>query len=191
MNSSGPQSDSGSETHYFDPEQVDRSEQQFAVSLEEKSAPAQFVVETHEDPAPVSVTQEAIQSLEIDATTAEFSDAETGAGATNSTTNEPGSTGESDWRNLVSAKVNSYKSRRPQQARYPSLQLPLDSGHWAQKTEPSFASYIDSEIEQQPEPPARSTESKAPAFLETTARVLEFRQPSAPPSRRDDLAEPA
>ena len=73
MNSSGPQSDSGSETHYFDPEQVDRSEQQFAVSLEEKSAPAQFVVETHEDPAPVSVTQEAIQSLEIDATTAEFS----------------------------------------------------------------------------------------------------------------------
>jgi len=190
MNSSGPQSDSGSETHYFDPEQVDRSEQQFAVSLEEKSAPAQFVVETHEDPAPVSVTQEAIQSLEIDATTAEFSDAETGAGATNSTTNEPGSTGESDWRNLVSAKVNSYKSRRPQQARYPSLQLPLDSGHWAQKTEPSFASYIESEIEQQPEAPARSSELKAPVFLETTARVLEFRRPSAPPIRLDELAEP-
>src|SRR5207237_10862859 len=99
-------------------------------------------------------------------------------------------TGEAAWSNRVRTKVNSNNARRPEQARYPSLQLPLDSGQRAQKPEPSFASYIESGIEQQPEAPARSSELKARVFLETTARVLEFRRPSAPPIRLDELAEP-
>jgi len=193
MNSSDSQSDSGSETLYFDPEQLDRSEQQFAVSLEEKSAPAQFVVEANQDPVPVSVVQSTTQPLGIDAVAAQFNAATDAEVSENSDGNSQivgaASDGEPDWRNLVSAKVNSYKSRRPQQARYPSLQLPLDSGHWGQKSEPSFASFMESDIEQQPEAPARSSELKPPVFLETSARVLEFPRASAPPIRLDELAE--
>ena len=192
MNSSDSQSDSSSETHYFDPEQFDRSEQQFAVSLEQKSAPARFVVEASEDPASLSASSSATSPLEIDANAVEFINAEA-AGGTDVGTSESAkesSAPQPDWRDLVSAKVSRYKSRKPQQARYPSLQLPLDSSRW-QKTEPSLASFIEAEIEQLPESPARSSESRPAVFLETTARVLEFpRSSSPPPIRLDELAEP-
>src|SRR5260370_14579900 len=60
---------------------------------------------------------------------------------------------DSDWRDQVSAKVNSYKSRRPRTDRYPSLQLQFDTGAYrGQKSEarpnapPSFSESVAAEV---------------------------------------------
>jgi uncharacterized RDD family membrane protein YckC len=192
MNSSDPQSESGSETHYFDPEQLDSTEQQFAVSLEANSVPAQFLVEASAGIESSSAKLPSTQEIDATRVGLEHAEADALVGvADNGKTqiDDPASVSGPDWRDLVSAKVNSYKTRKPQAVRYPSLQIPLDSGNWRPKNEPSFASYIESEIEQQPEAPARSSELRLPVFMESTARVLEFPRSSAPPVRLDELAE--
>ena len=100
-----------------------------------------------------------------------------------------------EWRDLVSAKVSSYKSRRPRPHRYPSLQLkfeqPLSSRD--SRSDPgvstSSARYSTSgaavpDLEPRPSP------LQSPSISEPTARVIEFPRSLAVPMRWDELAEP-
>jgi uncharacterized RDD family membrane protein YckC len=190
MNPPENQSDCNSETRYFDPEMDDSSEQQFAVSLEEDVRPAQFVVESSHEPTKLGVdlsepeTRPAIElsqnSPAENAASAEDSQHEN---ATSEETTDP------DWRDLVSAKVNSYKSRRPRKERYPSLQLKFDAENRRQRSEIQNFNFVSSYDEGEPPPSGRS-QSEASVTLEATARVLEFPRSLASFASRDELAEP-
>ena len=48
-----------------------------------------------------------------------------------------------DWRDLVSAKVSSYKSRRPHPQRYPSLQLKFEQKPLLREARPAYATQSD------------------------------------------------
>jgi len=110
---------------------------------------------------------------------------------------------EPDWRSMVSAKVNSYKARKPHQERYPSLRLPFDPPPARSSRElQAFASveemgsplgqgqvsqaasesiFVSASVSPPlPDPPAR-------IVMEATARVIEFPRPAI---RTDELAEP-
>jgi len=104
---------------------------------------------------------------------------------------------EPDWRSMVSAKVNSYKARRPHQDRYPSLRLQFDPPPpRVSRQLQAFASLeeMGSTLEPGPEasdevvfvspPPA---DPPARIVMEATARVIEFPRPAV---RGDELAEP-
>jgi uncharacterized RDD family membrane protein YckC len=188
MNPPENQSDCNSETRYFDPEMADSSEQQFAVSLEEDIRPAQFVVECSHEPAKLGDRlTEAGPSPEM----SQDSPAENAASMEKSESENAtsGDSPEPDWRDLVSAKVNSYKSRRPRKERYPSLQLKFDANHRRQTSEVQefgFASTCD-----EPEQPASGrSQPGAPVMLEAAARVLEFPRSLASFASRDELAGP-
>jgi hypothetical protein len=189
MNSSGPYSDPTSETRYFDPEAFDGSEQQFAVSLEEKNAPSGFVVE--DDTSQVLTNQPSEALSGIDAAGRRGEAEHDGSVTSESSATATTEAGDHDWRNLVSEKVNSYKSRRPQKTRYPSLQLPFDASRWQQSPDPAdeASSLGQNERDFPPDPPHPGF--RTPILLESSARVLEFPRPaSAPPPRLDELAEP-
>ena len=97
------------------------------------------------------------------------------------------------WRNLVSAKVNRYKSRRPRPERYPSLQLKFEQrpgSRVAPAEGPARSSAQYSTASTAPDFEPRESELAPPAASETSARVLEFPRPLAPPIRTDELAEP-
>lgn len=214
MNPSETQSDCNSETQYFDPEQPDSSEQEFAVSLEEKLAPPRFVVESADQSIAnvgLAIEETKLQLSEVDAaiSASENAAAESDTGISTSedsareivistagSANEKATseeTGESDWRDLVSAKVNSYKSRRPRKERYPSLQLKFDADHRRQRPEPQDFSFAPCNAEpEQPQhsEPSRRSHSDAPITFEATARVLEFPRSSASFAISDELAEP-
>ncbi len=99
-----------------------------------------------------------------------------------------------DWRDLVSAKVKHYKTLKPRQERYPSLQLQFDSGpSWkSDSAARAHVETINSFLAQPDPPPVLAPEP--PVFLqpttESTARVLEFPRPGMLPFNRDELAEP-
>jgi uncharacterized RDD family membrane protein YckC len=85
---------------------------------------------------------------------------------------------------MVSAKVNSYRSRKPQQHRFPSLHLQF---------EPSKSRFAEILMDLPPadqlNPPQIETPS-VPVTNEATARVLEFPRSAALPTHHDELAEP-
>jgi uncharacterized RDD family membrane protein YckC len=216
MNPPETQSDCNSETQYFDPEQPDSSEQEFAVSLEEKLAPPRFVVESADQPIAsvgLAIEETKLQLSEVDAaisasenaaaesdtvistsgdSAAEIVISSAGQSANEKATSE--ATSEPDWRDLVSAKVSSYKSRRPRKERYPSLQLKFDANHHRQKPEAEdfgFASsYVKTEQPQHSERLSAARNSGPPLMFEATARVLEFPRSSASFAISDELAEP-
>jgi uncharacterized RDD family membrane protein YckC len=216
MNPPGTQSDCDSERQYFDPEQPDSSEQKFAVSLEEKVLPPRFVVESADQPIThvgLVIEEPKLPLSEVDAvigasgnaaaksedviSACEDSAAEIAISTGGESPNEEPISekeGEPDWRGLVSAKVNSYKSRRPRKERYPSLQLKLDPDHRRQRPEVqdfSFASsFAAPEQPQQSERPSVARNSGSPLMFEATARVLEFPRSSASFATSDELAEP-
>lgn len=216
MNPPETQSDCSSETQYFDPEQPDSSEQEFAVSLEEKISAPRFVVESADQPAAhvgVAIAETKLQLPEVDAAIVPSENAAAESGAVISTSadsaveialstaeqgvNEKASseqTSETDWRDLVSAKVNSYKSRRPRKDRYPSLQLQFDADHRRQRPDVQDFSFASSHAEpDQPQPsekPSASRNSGPPVIFEATARILEFPRSSASFATSDELAEP-
>jgi uncharacterized RDD family membrane protein YckC len=216
MNPPETQSDCDSETRYFDPEQPDRSEQGFAVSLEEQVPRPRFVVESADqlianaDPA---IEESKLQLSEVDAAISASENAAAESGTVISTLEDSAveivismagqsasekatseETSESGWRDLVSAKVNSYKSRRPRKERYPSLQLKFDADYRRQKPEAedfSFASsYAKPEQPQHSERLSAARNSGPPLMFEATARVLEFPRSSASFATNDELAEP-
>lgn len=177
------------------------SEQQFAASLNANPEKPQFEIEeVVSDPAPAA--PQAV--LEPRLVTPAVAITENSAPVTESPIIcEPGAdpaeaASEPDWRSLVSAKVNSYKARKPHKDRYPSLKLQFDPPTprmsravqaFAPVDEPR--EIADAPVESarepvfyvsppQPDPPPR-------IVMEATARVIEFPRPVA---RADELAEP-
>jgi uncharacterized RDD family membrane protein YckC len=189
MNPPEAQSDSSTEETYFDPEATDPSEQYFSASLEGSSARPEFVVDESE-PAVPPVTPESLE-IETQASRSALTNEATSETSSQNTFEEPS---ESDWRDLVSAKVKHYKTLKPRKERYPSLQLQFDAPPVWRFEPPSGADL--------PTPPSgaqstapQATYSIAPPVpfevtTETTARVLEFPRPGMLPFNRDELADP-
>ena len=98
---------------------------------------------------------------------------------------------ENDWRNQVAAKVNRYKSRRPQKDRYPSLQLQFEPAATYPKStsSPSFSNVEPNFGEPVPIESVK-LQHQIPASVEATARVIEFPRSAALPVTRDELADP-
>ena len=189
------------EPTYFDPEAPDMSEQQFSASLEVPVERPSFVVDA---PAAPAVEEELIAappepSGDISTPTAPGTDEEPSPerppseDSVISSCATDGATEDEDWRDLVSAKINTYRTRKPRVDRYPSLQLQFEQRTYrnAASFEPELNSStplsqvvgIDSTaVESSPPMPIVSTEA--------TARVLEFPRANALPVRHDELADP-
>jgi len=167
---------------YFDPEAMDTSEQEFSASLEEPFEPPRFVVDA---PADVTPSPEVYPGAELEPE----SEPRQEDGAPNrAEDNMVHSEEEPDWRNLVSAKVNNYKSRRPQKDRYPSLRLPFEPDSWG-RGKSDVADIISAVPDEPPVPEPVVPAHYQPIVLESTARILEFPR-TAPNLRSDELAEP-
>lgn len=201
MNPSDVQSET--EPRYFDPEEVDMSEQQFAASLDATPAKPQFEIEeaaSEDIPAELPAASEKSPPTQGAAISGEHVQSDEAASLADQTTNESARAAdpEPDWRSLVSAKVSSYKARKPHKERYPSLKLQFDPPvPRASRAVQAFAP-VDERCETlqeesepisgrvffasppQPDPPPR-------IVMEATARVIEFPRPAA---RGDELAEP-
>ena len=119
-----------------DPEAYDASEQRFAASIEEKSAPPRFVLDVAQEssgnlkaagfPQPGDGDE---PGLEPDESAAHSAATKMEIAAPSLTLQpemlEPQDSG--SWRNEVAARVNNYRARRrPRVPRYPSLQLKFD-----------------------------------------------------------------
>lgn len=194
MNPSDVQSET--DPRYFDPEEVDMSEQQFAASLDATPAKPQFEIEEA-----VPETAMASPVLEPSSATADVAVGEEQFPRHEAVTvchepeNTPQQVPEPDWRSLVSAKVTSYKARKPHKDRYPSLKLQFDPpAPRMSRAVQSFAPVDEPrEIEDRPLRTANEPAFFAPSpeppriVMEATARVIEFPRPLA---RADELAEP-
>lgn len=203
MNSSEAQPDSESRLTYVDAEQADLSGQQFAVSLEQDGSQPPFVVESNdsreselsqenvpEDTRHISESESAVSEPNIPRPR---SDADPTTEGREAELQPAPRASAPDWRDLVSAKVSSYKSRRPRKDRYPSLQLQFEKDSRRQrppKEDFTFENSEQPESSRNPEPPSRNSVLPPPVLMESTARVLEFRRPAAPPVRTDELADP-
>jgi len=201
MNPLENQSETEPEPTYFDPEAPDMSEQLFSASLEVPVERPSFVVDA---PAAPAVEEELVAAPQeppdtISNPTAPGADEELSAERSSSedsiisSSATDGAMDGEDWRDLVSAKVNIYRTRKPRVDRYPSLQLQFEQRTYrnAASFEPELNSStplsqlvgIDSTaIESSPSIPVVSAEA--------TARVLEFPRANALPVRHDELADP-
>ncbi len=204
MNPSDIQSES--EPRYFDPEELDMSEEQFAASLEISicEAKPQFVIDDvlaegrGDDCHAINSASAAPSEPSIADSFGKLRALETQEayeGTTPENASRPAQQPDADWRDQVSAKVNHYKARKPRQERYPSLKLqfsdtppqrkreaePFTEGT-AQKPKAQAAEPIEPNFSPPPFP-----DSPPRIFLEATARVLEFPRPAA---RAEELADP-
>ncbi|HXM62702.1 MAG TPA: RDD family protein [Terriglobales bacterium] len=203
----------------IDPEAYDASEQRFAASVEEKSAPPRFVLDVAQessgnlkaggllqagggekepgqepDKPPTFLGECGMAVTEIGLDTAAPSP------ALQTELLEPPDSG--SWRNEVSARVNDYRARRrPRVPRYPSLQLKFDPPEpsWtaqAATSQPApsgrLAVAMQDALGAQEEQaaPLRIADAEAKGTAETGARILEFPRSAAPPPVFDELAEP-
>jgi len=182
----------------------DTSEQEFSASLEAAIEPPAFVLDEPElhaleiskripgapIPSPGELEMTAADpSLTQDSP--EFSDSP-GKDQAGVASKAP------DWREQISAKVNSYKSRSRHKPRYPSLQLQFEERPYrarqnneelTDKEPATFSQSVAAEImAMQSVPIARPDPPRI--TLEATARVLEFPRPAAPVYDPDELAEP-
>lgn len=202
------------EPEYFDPEIVDMSEQQFSASLEAEPRP-DFMLDEEEQESALNEVPETVAPAKECTATIEPLPATVAMpvlleGPDESHSHEPATptlvedspaqTAVEDWRTLVSAKVNKYKSRRPHQDRYPSLKLQFEppvysaasSSRWHEAAESSQEIVVPDPV---PQDPVFTVEVQShavpavPVFLESTARVLEFPRPATFPLE-DELAEP-
>ena len=198
MNPSDVQSET--EPRYFDPEEVDMSEQQFAASLDATPARPQFEI----DEAVPEAATAAPPVLEPRSTTADVAAGEEqvpsneAAIVSREAENAPPQVPEPDWRSLVSAKVTSYKARKPHQERYPSLKLQFDPPAPRMSRAVQVFAPVDeprgieeARLESACEPvfyaPAPQSEPPPRIVLEATARVIEFPRPLV---QADELADP-
>jgi uncharacterized RDD family membrane protein YckC len=98
-----------------------------------------------------------------------------------------------DWRDLVSAKVNTYRSRKPRVDRYPSLQLQFEQRPYRNpgSSETGVNTLTPmSELVRLESTAFESSGSVVAVSTEATARVLEFPRANALPVRQDELADP-
>jgi uncharacterized RDD family membrane protein YckC len=191
----------------IDPEAYDASEQSFAASVEEKSAPPRFVLdaaqensfraeisEKEPDSPPVASTDEGIVVTEI------------GQDTTHTLQTELLEPQDSEsWRNELATRVNNYRARRrPRLPRYPSLQLKFDA------PEPEWMAHSDRSqrvplpaanrlavarqdalgTQEEQSTPLRIAETEASTVAETGARIFEFPRSAVPLPVFDELAEP-
>jgi uncharacterized RDD family membrane protein YckC len=209
MNPSDVQSEA--EPRYFDPEEFDMSEQQFASSLDDSPERPQFEIDEAEQESRLEGTcaSEFTVAEELPLARTEgptpassvfnaVTEEEPGTAREPGTDPSPDRVAEPDWRRMVSAKVNSYKARNPQQERYPSLRLQFDPP--APKTSRQLQAFapveeMGSTMEQAAESetgtllasPSPLPEAPPRVVMEATARVIEFPRPAV---RSDELAEP-
>lgn len=197
MNPSDVQSET--EPRYFDPEEVDMSEQQFAASLDATPAKPQFEIEESVSEPALTAESVAVTSGVAPGVASSGDRVQSHQSTTAGQEAEDSSAhvAEPDWRSLVSAKVSSYKARKPHQERYPSLKLPFDPpAPRSSRAVQAFAP-VDEPLKKV-EPVASTSEAvffapphvpePAPRIvMEATARVIEFPRPVA---RADELAEP-
>ena len=194
---------SETEPRYFDPEEIDMSEQQFAASLDKSPEKPQFEIDEGESES-ASKQIDASESIAgVGERPAEYATLASVASASSEPTEAGLSSdlsrdAEPDWRRLVSAKVNSYKARKPHQERYPSLRLPFEPplprisrqlqafapveemGGSAQQAAEAGNDLVFVSPPPVPDPPPR-------VVMEATARVIEFPRPVI---WADELAEP-
>ena len=191
----------------IDPEAYDASEQSFAASVEEKSAPRRFVL----DAAQENFFRAEISEKEPDSPPVASADdgivvTEMGQDTPHTVQTELLEPRDSEsWRNELAARVNNYRARRrPRLPRYPSLQLKFDA------PEPAWTAHVDSSrpvplpaanrlavarqdalgTQEEQSIPLRIAETEASAVAETGARILEFPRSSVPLPAFDELAEP-
>jgi uncharacterized RDD family membrane protein YckC len=203
MNPPEAQSDSESTKRYFDPEAMDSSEQFFSASLESAAAKSDFAPDSEEgsppgrdrEPSPGAGSRASYPSRSSDF---DRDHGHTRPPDANQEKTPPGPAKpcpDSDWRNIVSAKVKRYKRLRPRKEHYPSLAFEFDA---ASSANPSSrvpaggkAPFL---VEPEPDPPQRLRESRPPVRVESareaTGRVLEFPRPGMLPFNPDELAEP-
>src|SRR5579884_1396895 len=121
-----PEPEPASNEIYFDPDDVDASEQFFSASLEPATTRPEFVIDDSDTASDPSNAPQGNEQLSGDVgrqASVQSDDA--------SSENEPGDSeaepsSDPDWRDLVSAKVKHYKTLKPRKERYPSLQLQFD-----------------------------------------------------------------
>lgn len=204
MNPSDAQSET--EPKYFDHEEVDMSEQQFAASLDATPEKPQFEIDEAEQanaPKEIGVPEfvAAAEELPIptaDGATSAASGFDSVSRESEESSSDPVAAPEPDWRSMVSAKVNNYKARKPYQERYPSLRLQFDPPsprvsrqlqafapveEMGGRAEP--ASNPANETVLSPSPPLPDPPPRV--VMEATARIIEFPRPAVPV---DELAEP-
>ena len=143
------------DTRLIDPDAFDVSEQRFAASIEEKTAPPRFVVDAELEASMTSGERDSSFQAESDGGVSGLSatsalDEGSGPGAEERPENAaPAASPDADflrpldsgsWRGEVAARVNNYRARRrPREPRYPSLQLKFDppQSAWAPPAAPS------------------------------------------------------
>jgi uncharacterized RDD family membrane protein YckC len=198
----------------IDPEAYDASEQRFAASVEEKSAPSRFVLDAAQENSSQAEGSKNAPARELDRPLVASADdgiVTTEMGQDTAATPRTLQTellepqGSESWRNELAARVNNYRARIPPRLpRYPSLQLKFDA------PEPAWTAHADSS---QPVPlpatnrlavamqdalgtqeeqsiPLRIAETDTSTVAETGARILEFPRPPVPLPVFDELAEP-
>ena len=192
------QSDSESASTYFDPEAPDVSEQQFSASLEATIERPNFVLDT-----PQAETQEEQRPAAVAATMHTPETSSTAArgvvgelsreGLPNEDSTLSSATVGGDWRDLVSAKVNTYRSRKPRVDRYPSLQLQFEQRTYRNAGPSDSVVNTQSPMSELVRIESTAFETSRPVVAiatEATARVLEFPRANALPVRQDELADP-
>jgi uncharacterized RDD family membrane protein YckC len=189
----------------IDPDAFDASEQQFAAGLEQIQEPANasFVLDTNEEDE-----EQAAALRDLGITESPITDENQMQDLSPAAIEAEASAPEPDaWRNEVAARVNKYRSRKPREPRYPSLQLKFEPYEPFPSSRPasieasaaslpgrqaiSLDSVLPAEEINSPEP----IEQAGPQVPspETTARILEFPRSSSnwmPPVPLDELAGP-
>jgi uncharacterized RDD family membrane protein YckC len=174
---------------YFDPDMPDTSEQKFSASLEAKAERPKFVVDAVEEPAKAEVVVR-LDTNQVEGGGGLPAGVDVVQVAEERPSGEPGpGDSPSDWRDVVSAKVNSYRSRKPRKDRYPSLQLQFETPLRDQTPSEALAD-APAETRTWVENPPVQAPREAPVVMEATARVLEFPRPVLLPSRSEELADP-
>jgi uncharacterized RDD family membrane protein YckC len=189
---------------YFDPDMPDSSEQYFSASLEAAGERPRFVLDAPEGPAaaeqcvePGGEKKSEAGVTENPAAAADFPDlisAEPAFEAAPAPEGLKPDASEPDWRHEVSAKVSSYRSRKPRIERYPSLSmsLPLQFEVTPLRDETLPQAVADAPAEVKPwfENPEVHGAREVRVTMEATARVLEFPRLAEAPRRGEELADP-
>jgi uncharacterized RDD family membrane protein YckC len=188
VESSGPE-------EYFDPDLPDSSEQHFSASLEAAGERPRFVMDEPEEP--VAAVELLGEAAKFEAAVTENPAVDFSLPASKDTPlSESSGLGahEHDWRDQVSAKVNSYRSRKPRVERYPSLSLslPLQFEVMPLRDETPLRAATDVPVEMKAwiETPEVHATQEIPVTMEATARVLEFPRLAEVARRGEELADP-
>lgn len=191
MNPHETQPDSDPKEIYFDPEGLDSSEQEFSASLEAEHERQEFILDSFPNQPPGNDTSgPTVVSPSAGPETSRGDGGDQFCGGSSHSAQA-----DSDWRDVVSAKVKHYKTLKPRKERYPSLQLRFDSGaSWNLDDTPRFPVDHKSTATARAQVSEPLREIGSPIAMEVsteaTARVLEFPRPGMLPFNRDELAEP-